>query len=90
MDSIPSPIFLRARFAKTEPQRTQSIKQIPNFKSQNPHFKCASTLNASLAVIASDQGERGNLHTFIILYEIASVVILPRNDIMTQPLRGEG
>ena len=27
---------------------------------------------------------------FLRLHEIASVVLLPRNDIMTQPLEGEG
>ena len=40
-------------------------------------------------VIVSDQRERGNL-LFTALYEIASVVLLPRNDIMTQPHRGGG
>ncbi len=38
--------------------------------------------------IASDKRERGNLF-FTTLDEIASVVLLPRNDIMTQPPRGE-
>ena len=38
-------------------------------------------------VIASTRRERGNLH-FLIQYEIASVVILPRNDILTQAHRG--
>ena len=40
-------------------------------------------------VIASHQREHGNL-LFTTLYEIASVVLLPRNDIMTQRHRGEG
>ena len=33
--------------------------------------------------------ERGNLY-FLTFDEIASVVSLPRNDIVTQPLKGEG
>ena len=36
------------------------------------------------SVIASDRRERGNL-VFSSAYEIASVVSLPRNDVMTQP-----
>ena len=40
-----------------------------------------------LPVIASDRRERGNL-LFSKLYEIASVVLLPRNDSITQALRG--
>jgi len=39
--------------------------------------------------IASDQRERGNL-IFLTRYEIASVVLLPRNDITTQPAKGGG
>ena len=37
----------------------------------------------------SDRRERGNLR-FLTHYEIASVILLPRNDNMTQPLRGAG
>src|SRR3990170_8112317 len=42
-----------------------------------------------LFVIASDRRERGNLLFFNKL-QIASVAVLPRNDIMTQPLKKGG
>ena len=42
-----------------------------------------------LLVIARNQRERGNLNVSTV-YEIASVVLLPRNDIGKQHQRGEG
>jgi hypothetical protein len=37
----------------------------------------------------SDQRKHGNL-IFLMCYEIASVVILPRNDVMTRVMKGKG